>query len=686
VGVLRLRHIADARDTLLLMVTILSNVVMVLFIRIIGSEMYPFFIGFYVWVAMYAIYVAMVLRWQRLRNSPLVHARRGVVLFVGLLILLRLVFIGQTEMISLDALWYLDFGKFMVRGALPYTDFYFPYPPLFAYVICGVMAIAPSVDAFRVISTAADVFVALILWRLARYLLDDRWGSVVLAAYALLPISIIESGWNGHFEPIVNTFLLLSLWFILVGSPVLSGIFLGLGAATKVYPLLVLPVFMFYLGSWKERILLVVSVAVTLGLSYLPLYAASVYSISTPALSVSAIPGASSSAGMVTVVVHLLSSITPIVVLVGLAILAATVAMNRCRKSCDHRSCGSAYYWIVAVLSLVLVSMAVAFGIYPLLPQSLLVYWRYPADIGIVRSITTASTGLMLLIASWKRFSSIRVFDLGPRSLLVLLSATILLMSTLIRNVFYGWYLLWSLPLFFLLKRKPLALTLILCLLLLYPSYTHDNFESLGYNENRVWNEDFAPDAWSVTVNTSGVFDASLVSASFQTAGQHARLTFDTTHVNKSVLPNLTITYRRAVFFRFDESTEFVARIGADWDPTFEAYASLALYYVGTNSTGQPIRRYIIPPTQMFTNLTHILWRHAFSLDGSPPVKGIVRAIVFEVKPMLPTLSGFTIDFMYTTQVGLLNPLWFVTVPNLIAVSLASYVVLRYEAESSHER
>jgi len=325
--------------------------------------------------------------------------------------------------------------------------------------------------------------------------------------------------------------------------------------------------------------------------------------------------------------------------------------------------------------------MGLAFGIYPLLPQSRLVYWRYPADIGVVRSITTVSTGLMLLATSVKGLSTTKMADIGPRSLLILLCATILLMSTLIRDVFYGWYLLWSLPLFFLLKKKSLTLTLILCLLLLYPSYTHDNFESLGYTETRIWSEDFTFNAWSVAVNTSGVVNPSLVGASIEIVNHSARLVFDTTHVNKSHLANVSIVYQRRAFFRFDSSTEFVVRIGAEWDPTFEAYASIAVAYHGSGGDNRPLHGYIVPPPRIFTSHSLILWRYAFSLDAPSTGEGIVTMITIEVAPVVSTKSAFVIDCMYTTQVGPLNPLWFVTLPNLTAISLAAYIILRCELE-----
>lgn len=63
---------------------------------------------------------------------------------------------------------------------------------------------------------------------------------------------------------------LLSLLFLRLRKPVLAGIFLGLAAGFKVYPLLFLPFYIAYLNDLKQKILLICSSLITLGLIILP--------------------------------------------------------------------------------------------------------------------------------------------------------------------------------------------------------------------------------------------------------------------------------------------------------------------------------------------------------------------------------------------------------------------------------
>ena len=89
-------------------------------------------------------------------------------------------------------------------------------------------------------------------------------------AYALLPISIIESGWNAHFEPLANLLMLISLLLFLRKKHPASGAALGLGAATKVYPGLLFPIFLFQIKGWRNRIEYTVAAIVSALLTIIP--------------------------------------------------------------------------------------------------------------------------------------------------------------------------------------------------------------------------------------------------------------------------------------------------------------------------------------------------------------------------------------------------------------------------------
>ncbi|MEE9353523.1 MAG: hypothetical protein V3U94_03790, partial [Candidatus Thorarchaeota archaeon] len=187
----RLREVKKV--DILLAGSALLNILMAIAMRIVGSSMYPFFILIYVWIAVYAIFLSLILRRNRIAANPIIRKGVSLALLVVLTILVRLVFIGQTELISLDSVWYLDFGKFIQMDMMPYADFYFPYPPVFGYFIVVISNLAPSVDSFRILAALLDGAVLIVLWKIADRHAGPKWASFVALAYSLLPISIIES-------------------------------------------------------------------------------------------------------------------------------------------------------------------------------------------------------------------------------------------------------------------------------------------------------------------------------------------------------------------------------------------------------------------------------------------------------------------------------------------------------------
>lgn len=149
---------------ILLAGSVLLNILMVIAMRLVGSAMYPFFILIYIWITVYAIFLSLILRRNRIVGEPLVRKGFSLALLVGLTVLIRLVFIGQTELISLDSVWYLDFGRYIQMDMMPYADFYFPYPPVFAYFIVVIFNLAPSIDSFRVLAALLDGAVLIVLF------------------------------------------------------------------------------------------------------------------------------------------------------------------------------------------------------------------------------------------------------------------------------------------------------------------------------------------------------------------------------------------------------------------------------------------------------------------------------------------------------------------------------------------
>ncbi|MDF1540149.1 MAG: glycosyltransferase family 87 protein [Candidatus Thorarchaeota archaeon] len=672
-----------------ILIVLSLNIGMALALRFFGSQMYPFFIIVYLWIPIYALSLTLLLRRDRLSHRPVVRGPIGIGIVMGLTLGIRAVFLGLTEYISLDPLWYLDFGKFMINGNLPYADFYFPYPPVFGYVIYLLGLIFPSVDGFRIFAILLDTALIPLIWKLTKRQAGERWASIAIVAYAILPISVLESGWNGHFEPLVNLFLLLSFWFLFDSRYRLSGLFLGLAVATKIYPILVLPIFFFYVKDWRSRFELTLSAAIVGAITFLPFYMPTLLREPIGTADSSPIPSSGLIDSLLGYILNpdfsgiLISGFIFFCVVFGMFLMRRQIAKGQVDSN------GRAYNFLTLLLGSLLILLGITAGIYAILPISRLVYWRYAPDVGFVRGITAVAMGVIVIATAAKKWKTKTENSVQIDSLLILISATLLLLIALSRDVFYGWYLLWSIPLFLLLKDRRLALTVILCLLLVYPSYTHDNFVSLGFEEERLWSDDMIEvNGWTTYINTTtSLANSSVVSAGVRSADNNSAglFWFDTSDVEQGQLENLTIEYSLNVEAFLDANIEFVARILSEWDPTFGRYADLGLEFEGTDQNGNDTNGEIIGRSSMFTNLTYILWRS--SLTTIIGVENItIHRLTLVVYPMESVKSGYILDYMYTTNYGILNPLYFVMVPSLIALALVAFTFLHLELEhKEHE-
>jgi len=583
----------------------------------------------------------------------------------------------------------------MQMGNIPYIEFYFPYPPVFSYFIFGIMNIYPSIDSFRILASILDIGVAFMIYKIVQRKADARLASTAILAYAILPISVIESGWNGHFEPLANLFLLVAVWFLLKKNYSLSGISIGLAAATKIYPLIIFPILFFYTTERIGRIKFTVSAVITGIITFIPIAVLSWLQVpETPtdeSMTSSPLNPLSLLQNLISIPEYPLILVSGFVFLIGIIGVFIIIRPIYRRESKVNIS---SYYWITVILGVILIVLGGVSGLYPLLPASRFVYWRYPADVGIVRGLTSISVGILVIITVYKERSKFKNKTVSLNTFLVIGSATLLLLLTLSRNVFYGWYLLWSIPIFLLMKDRRLGWIVLLGLLLIYPSYTHDNFNSLGFQETPEWSEGFVSiDGWShyVNVSNSGL-NASLFEAEVITNNGSGEFWFDTSNVqNTTKLENCSIVFTKAVEFDFIETTDFVSRIISSWNPTFGPHAYLSLSYYGVDQDEQPINGSIIHTTGLFTNLTYVLWRFSFSTIITPELRnsttiitpelnnGTINKLVLSIYPLKAVHSYFMIDGFYTTYSGLWNPIYFVMIPGLIALALVSYIFLDLE-------
>lgn len=137
------------------------------------------------------------------------------------------------------------------------------YPPLAQILFSVAHRIAPGSDVpIKALVVLVDLLIVGMIVLLLGELGLNRCQVVI---YAWSPLILKEYANTGHYDPLATLMVLVAVHMILRKMPVLPGIALALGTASKFYPLVVALV----LAPWVG-VLGFVAYALTLGMMYLP--------------------------------------------------------------------------------------------------------------------------------------------------------------------------------------------------------------------------------------------------------------------------------------------------------------------------------------------------------------------------------------------------------------------------------
>jgi hypothetical protein len=126
--------------------------------------------------------------------------------------------------------------------------FFTVYPPVCQFIFalaswCSPNGILGSVIIIKLFLLLCEIGTIRLL-----SLLAGRRASVF---YALNPLIVVELVGNCHFEAALIFFILMALWLIRKGRMAYSAMFLALSIASKLLPILFLPIIWRYLGWWR---------------------------------------------------------------------------------------------------------------------------------------------------------------------------------------------------------------------------------------------------------------------------------------------------------------------------------------------------------------------------------------------------------------------------------------------------
>jgi uncharacterized membrane protein YjjB (DUF3815 family) len=146
---------------------------------------------------------------------------------------------------------YLPFAQWSDRGLYPFVHYWLEWPPLFAWLVVGVYRLSLLIPQWAdprlwyntllglsFLPFEVGNFVVIYLTGLDLYDRKKALRCALIYACLFAPL-YVWSGWN---DSVPLFFLLLSLYLLLRGKPLIAGMMTGIGFWVKVTPILIVPV------------------------------------------------------------------------------------------------------------------------------------------------------------------------------------------------------------------------------------------------------------------------------------------------------------------------------------------------------------------------------------------------------------------------------------------------------------
>jgi hypothetical protein len=167
---------------------------------------------------------------------------------------------------------YLPFAQWSDRGLYPFVHYWLEWPPLFAWLVVGVYRLSLLIPQWAdprlwyntllglsFLPFEVGNFVVIYLSGLQLY--DRRKALRCALIYACLFAPLyVWSGWN---DSVPLFFLLLSLYMLLRGKPLIAGMMTGIGFWIKVTPILLVPVGLKVLEGLRRKAAFLTAVCAT---------------------------------------------------------------------------------------------------------------------------------------------------------------------------------------------------------------------------------------------------------------------------------------------------------------------------------------------------------------------------------------------------------------------------------------
>ncbi|TAM59276.1 DUF2029 domain-containing protein [bacterium] len=472
-------------------------------IRFCGDQMLEFYVFYAVGslATVLALLSARRIYAQRYKGGG--HADlRWLIVIVLVGALTRILFWSFPQPLSIDQFQYRDFETFMNRGLAPYTGFFFPYPQGAALIFSIIRRAADPLAVWRIVILVADLLSIVTIWLVCRRLAVSGFALFAAACYAVMPMTVLESGMNVHLDVLLTLAVVAGYMAFERERFTVAGIFWGFGALLKGWPAILAALSAFACREprrvLKYSIALIATLIVTSAL-----LGTGVSAVEKYWYTLLPVPGAGSLAGAITASVFAQNSVRALTIdipalrvlyiifgaLLPLSMILAIVDLWYVDKApgrilawlCDKRNLAERLSLGAALL--VFAAIGGYHALSPWLAAQYLYKWWTPTPIVALRGWAELLFSLCTIVLV-VRYYCLPAGNSRARKIAVHL-ISISLLSIFLHGNDYGWYLLPLIPLFFVIPNM-VGVGLLASCLAYYASYPSAVFARLGFAEHHV--------------------------------------------------------------------------------------------------------------------------------------------------------------------------------------------------------
>lgn len=156
---------------------------------------------------------------------------------------------------DIDYLVFTDAARYVNEGLSPYNRETYRYTPLLAWFLVPTSWGGVFYHFGKFLFMTSDIITGILITRLLQKVQGlTRNKILILSAIWLLNPMVITISTRGSSESVLSIMIMLSIYYLMNGSNILSAIWLGIAIHFKIYPVIYLPSMLLYLTKGKKGI------------------------------------------------------------------------------------------------------------------------------------------------------------------------------------------------------------------------------------------------------------------------------------------------------------------------------------------------------------------------------------------------------------------------------------------------